>query len=445
MIRVQDIKVSVVMAVYNTALYLRQALESLVNQTLQEIEIICVDDGSTDKSLEILREYEQREPRIKAVAIQHEGKGAAHARNVGLSMACGEYVSVLDSDDFFEPAMLEKAYAKGKAEKADIVIFDAYLYDDKADANRCTKHYLCNLPDTECFTPEDYADQLFFVNGGMAWNVLFSRQMIVEQELSFYGVNHADDLVFTYLGFACAKKIAILPQHLLHYRRNTGTSQSEVKTQWPESGYLAMYYLKQKLIEKGLYETYKAGYVERALAYAFFYLDTMQTLESFQKLFYDLKNGYLEKLGAFEIPDHEFQVQYRVEQRDIIKNGTPEEYLFRSRHGQGYLIPYNDLARVADCLENVPKDKRVVLYGAGNIGKSAFSDMIFAGEPKVLAWVDRQYDKIGFPVQSPQSIRTMDFDMCVVAIENVDTFKQIKSDLVKQGIEEDKIYWLMEK
>lgn len=433
------------MAVYNTELYLRQALESLVKQTLQEIEIICVDDGSTDSSLEILREYEQRDQRIKAIAIEHEGKGAAHARNVGLSIACGEYISVLDSDDFFEPDMLEKAYTKVKAQKADIIVFDAYLYDQKTDTDHCTKYYLSNLPDTECFSPGSYADKLFFMSGGMAWNALFSRQMILEQELSFYGVNHADDLVFTYLGFACAKKIVILQQQLLHYRRNTGTSQSEVKTQWPESGYLAMYFLKQKLIEKGLYETYKTGYVERALAYAFFYLDTMQTLESFHKLFYDLKNGYLEKLGAFEISDDEFQIQYRVEQRDIIKNGTPEQYLFHSRHGRGYLIPYNDLARVADYLENVPYDKRIVLYGAGNIGKAVFSDIMFAGGPKVLAWVDQKYEKIGFPVQSPQSICTIDFDICVVAIENFDTFKQIKSYLAKQGIEEDKIYWLMEK
>ena len=100
-------KVSVILPVYNVGKYLRQCMDSIVGQTLQEIEVICIDDGSADDSPQILQAYAKKDPRIKVVCQQNQGAGAA--RNRGLSMARGEYLSFLDSDDFFETNMLEKA------------------------------------------------------------------------------------------------------------------------------------------------------------------------------------------------------------------------------------------------------------------------------------------------------------------------------------------------
>ena len=109
-----SVKVSVILPVYNASDYLHQCMDSIVGQTLKDIEIICVDDGSTDNSLDILKEYEQKDKRVKV--IQQKNAGAGAARNNGLSIATGEYLSFLDSDDFFEPDMLEKAYEKAKEE-----------------------------------------------------------------------------------------------------------------------------------------------------------------------------------------------------------------------------------------------------------------------------------------------------------------------------------------
>ena len=105
-------KVSVILPVYNVSDYLRQCMDSIVGQTLKDIEIICVDDGSTDDSLAILKEYEAKDQRVKV--IQQANAGAGAARNKGLEIATGEYLSFLDSDDFFEPDMLEKAIPKRK-------------------------------------------------------------------------------------------------------------------------------------------------------------------------------------------------------------------------------------------------------------------------------------------------------------------------------------------
>ena len=96
----QNIKISVIMPIYNAYDYLRPAIESVLDQTLAEIELICVDDGSVDHSLDIIKEYQQKDSRIKI--ITEDNMGPAHARNVGLQSALGEFVIFLDADDFFE-------------------------------------------------------------------------------------------------------------------------------------------------------------------------------------------------------------------------------------------------------------------------------------------------------------------------------------------------------
>ena len=93
-----EIKVSVIIPVYNTENYLRECLDSVLAQTLREIEVICVDDGSTDNSLNILKEYQNKDTRI--VVLTQENRSAGAARNYGLSIAKGKYLSFLDSDDF---------------------------------------------------------------------------------------------------------------------------------------------------------------------------------------------------------------------------------------------------------------------------------------------------------------------------------------------------------
>ena len=112
-------KVSVIIPVYNVEPYLKQCMDSVVGQTLKDIEIICVDDGSTDGSLDILKEYATEDSRIQIIEQKNAGAGAA--RNNGMRHATGKYLSFLDSDDFFEPRMLEKAYDLAEKDQADFV------------------------------------------------------------------------------------------------------------------------------------------------------------------------------------------------------------------------------------------------------------------------------------------------------------------------------------
>ena len=122
-------RVSVIIPVYNVEKYLPQCLDSVVNQTLPDIEIICVDDGSTDSSLDILKDYARRDKRI--TVLRQKNLHAGVARNAGLSIARGEYLSFLDSDDFFELDMLDQCYAKLKKDKSDVCIFSGDMIDYK--------------------------------------------------------------------------------------------------------------------------------------------------------------------------------------------------------------------------------------------------------------------------------------------------------------------------
>lgn len=127
--------VSVCVPVYNSESYLRQCLDSIRNQTLQDIEIICVDDGSTDNSLAILKEYEDLDNRIIVIA-QDENKGVGAARNIAIRIARGQYMSFIDSDDFIEPEMYESLYKKAIIKKAEIAICDVHLYSDGGRVNK---------------------------------------------------------------------------------------------------------------------------------------------------------------------------------------------------------------------------------------------------------------------------------------------------------------------
>ena len=119
-------KISVIIPVYNTAKFLRQCLDSVVTQTLHDIEIICIDDGSTDASLDILNEYAENDSRITILTQQNKGAGAA--RNAGMRAAHGEYIHFLDSDDMISPGAYKVLYETASAEKLDVLQFNCKAY-----------------------------------------------------------------------------------------------------------------------------------------------------------------------------------------------------------------------------------------------------------------------------------------------------------------------------
>ena len=166
-------KVSVIVPVYNVEPYLKECLNSIIKQTLKEIEIICVDDGSTDNSLEIMKEYAKKDKRFTIITQKNLYAGVA--RNAGLSVAKGEYLSFLDSDDFFELTMLEKMYKKAIKEKADICVcnFDTFI-DGKHVFNIYNDINEKYINGKNTFEPDNIKYLYSFTNPA-AWNKLYQH------------------------------------------------------------------------------------------------------------------------------------------------------------------------------------------------------------------------------------------------------------------------------
>lgn len=157
-------KVSVVVPVYNAGSYLRECMDSLIRQTLEDIEIVCVNDGSTDGSLEVLREYAAKDPRVR-VADQPNG-GYGKAMNAGMDMAAGEYTGIVEPDDYVSPEMFETLYAAAKAHDLDWVKADYDRFTDGEDGKRNFTRVRLSGREADyerVFRPMDEKDSFLFV------------------------------------------------------------------------------------------------------------------------------------------------------------------------------------------------------------------------------------------------------------------------------------------
>ena len=228
-------KVSVIVPVHNAEKYLEQCLNSILGQTLKDIEVICVNDKSTDGSAAILDSYAANEPRLQV--LQSPGLGAGAARNIGLESAQGKYLSFLDADDFFEPDMLESAVAKAEEDQSDIVVYGSWLYDTMRQANRQAKWMLNTecLPEGRPFAPSEIADCLFNVFGNYTWNKLFRTSLVREKGVLFQEISRTNDLFFTCTALTQADLISVIDKIFVHYRVATQTSLQSTNDRDPLS------------------------------------------------------------------------------------------------------------------------------------------------------------------------------------------------------------------
>ena len=211
--------VSVIIPVYNTAPYLRRCLDSVCKQTLQNIEIICINDGSTDNSAEILQQYEEKDSRV--CVITQENKGIAVARNIGLQYARGQYIGFVDSDDWIEPNMFALAYNTAQREHVDIVAW-GYSLDLMTGQKAIKKEEQKGFHDTEqvvcaILSEGSYRDFL--------WNKLFSKNFILEKRLKFdETLAVMEDRYFVFEAALAGGTLFYVPEITYHYRRDIGSS-----------------------------------------------------------------------------------------------------------------------------------------------------------------------------------------------------------------------------
>ena len=214
-------KVSVIVPVYNSESYLKDCLDSLVNQTLKEIEIIAVDDASTDKSLEILLEYAKKYPGKIKVFASKQNKGQGAARNIGLSISTGEYIGFLDSDDYVSPTMYEKLYNAAKFNSADIASTRLTFVKDNSYLGKKFETYGREENYNPINTPEKVLDE-----SPSVCNKIFKKEFLKDQ--TFLEDCMWEDVAFTYANLFNAKNIVNI-NNMGYYYRKSATSGVSAK------------------------------------------------------------------------------------------------------------------------------------------------------------------------------------------------------------------------
>ena len=213
-------KVSIIIPAYNVEEYIEETLQSFLNQTLKDIEIIIVEDGSTDSTCKILEKYRQMDHRISI--LHQENKGAGIARNFGMANATGEYLYFFDGDDYCIPAFLQSVVTKADETQADIVVFDYYRVDNvtkKEFLYRGLKRSL--LPkNKDYFNYKDLPDRILSIVNPTPWNKLYRRSYVQKTNLQYMGLSTTNDITFASLSVAMAQKIVYLGKPFMYYRIN---------------------------------------------------------------------------------------------------------------------------------------------------------------------------------------------------------------------------------
>lgn len=209
-------KVSVIIPVYNVEQYLSRCLDSVISQNFNDMEIICINDGSKDASLRILEEYAGKDSRI--VIIDKKNAGVSAARNDGIAAAKGEYLAFLDGDDFWEADCLTKIYQEAKHNHSDIVIFESYLFDGELKSFWDDTSFWDSI---RAKTGQNDDNFLIYAFLSVIWNKLYRTDYIKNHGITFpVGIRTAEDVIFSLACYFNRPVCSYLAERLYNYRIN---------------------------------------------------------------------------------------------------------------------------------------------------------------------------------------------------------------------------------
>ncbi len=323
------IKVSVIIPVYNASDYIGECIDSILKQTLKDIEVICVNDGSTDNSLEILNQYAEKDPRVRVITQENAGAGAA--RNNGLQYAQGEYLSILDSDDFFEPDMLEKAYAEVKKHDGDIIVFACDLYDNNEKSYRPCKYAIHDnlLPDFQPFAGTDIKKDIFKLYVGWAWDKLFKTSFVKENNLTFQEQRTTNDMLFVFSAIVKAQKILTIHDVLAHHRREVQSLSVTREKSWM-CFYNALTALREQLKTWGLYERFEQDFINYCVHFSLWNINSLA--EPTHTILYNkLRDEWFDDLGITKHSEDYFYNKHEYKEYRKIYEYTIEEHPDRNK------------------------------------------------------------------------------------------------------------------
>lgn len=376
-------KISIIIPVYNSGKYLSQCIDSILNQTFRDFELICIDDGSTDDSLEILKNYQLKDSRIKIFTQNHQG--VAFARNYGITLAKSEYIQFLDTDDYFDKDLLSEMLFRAEKFNTDVTICSYRKVDDNGNitesGNPNSPINLDKIPMESPFSREDFKEDIFNLLTPIVWNKLFKRSLITENRITSPNVRVASDIAFSHACIATAKKIIAFNKELINYRFNCAGSIATKRSKCTIDVVHSCNALKDFLINQRLFEDLETAFINA------------------------FKHHLRWDIGLCN--DEEYKVFLHE-----FKQTIPEWRIYQSALRKDYIN--------LEFIYNLIKNKKVMLWGASFFIQDIFKDEKKAN-PNILGYIDRNealWDKnIGnYKVFAPEALDILKPDAVIMTI-----------------------------
>lgn len=436
-------EISVIIPCYNISDYIEECLDSFMKQTYTDFEIICVDDGSTDNTAEIIEAYVKKDSRISLIRQSNQYAGVA--RNNGMKYAKGEYLLFFDGDDFCGQDMLNQMITSARRHRSDIVVCDIRSYDNVTceyiDAvGYLRTSYVREFEEQGTVSYRDIPDYILTFAFSGPQNKLYKKEFIEREGLLFQDSKRDNDEYFVCLSMALAERISWIPDRLVTYRINNpaslqGFGEAEIDVKDIIS---TTRYLKAGLQERGRYETVKRSFLNQILIRYVGLVEAQRSLSNFEKVYDFVKNTVFPEFGIDEMAVDD--MISRVEEYRQIMNGDAKEYLFwkmkklQKDNGEQFPFPFRWIKGY----------HRIAIYGAGNIGRSYYRQLKKHSNYEIIGWYDAKAamlkDLEGL-VSVPDEIIPGTADKIVIAIEEKKTAMAVREFLLSKGIAEEAIVW----
>ena len=435
-------KISIIMPSLNVVPYIRECLESVISQTLQDIEILCVDAGSTDGTQDILYEYAEKDARIQVIASAQKSYG--HQMNLGIENASGEYIGIVETDDFILPEMYEEMYAYAKENDAEFVKSDFDVFTTLSDGKRLFLKYslgkYSSVKYNTVFTAEDYINNKNTIDV-FIWNGIYKRSFLQRNHISFQETTGAafQDCSFRYQAALNVKRGFFLNRSFYRYRRdniNSSTYNSKcVLFNLSECKNLI------RIAEESRVDQKQMEFLAREIAVIALrpYIElltwgqpaegTEEALDEFRNILKDfIDHGILKQTSA----TRDLWMEIRIFM------DKPEFYDYYS-----HLKAEIAFETVKSFLEKTAVEKHVILFGSGYVGSCAYCLMRCNGIQNIAAFCDNDKSKwgsshMGCPVMSLESALKQ-FPDAYFIITNAAHSDAIQKQLQDYGVDEQRI------
>ena len=417
-------KISIIVPVYNASKWLENCIRSVQLQTIKDVEMICIDDGSTDETGTILERLSQEDSRLKI--YKQSNQGAGKARNAGMKLAKGKYLAFLDADDYFlDVNALEKMYQACEEQQVKICGgFRCTDRDGKISQMDMHRSECQGLGDGRQFWYHDYQYDYHYQN------YIYSREMLLTNNIMFPDYRRFQDPPFFVKAMITAKEFYVVPVEYYCFR----------------SGHQDYNFNERKVndIVKGLIDNLEISAKEGLKQLHVLTVDRINDI-FYWDIIQQLKGQNVELIRLLIKANQMVRWKWLDNKEVMLKPlqfllEASEQYItyigsqVQQRNQYGWLFPF----------ERIPAGSRIVLYAAGNVGQAYYQQLKDRAEYQLVLWVDKnvqKFNELDFPIAMPDKIQEVVYDVIVIAVEERRTANAIVADLKRCGIDENRIIW----